>query len=96
MLLQQLRVVVYHGVRRVPTPVSDDLSAHSGIHELKNPSSSEGVHSYPRKAVTWSTSCKMFDDATRHYLNCSSRFTVIRLLQDGDVRVGVFPECEEV
>jgi hypothetical protein len=45
MLAQQLRVMVDHPVRRVSAPVSNDLTAHPGVHELRNPFSSKSMHS---------------------------------------------------
>src|SRR5882762_10299899 len=45
MLPQQLRIVVDHLVRRMATPVSNDLTAHPGIHKMRNPPPSKRVHS---------------------------------------------------
>jgi hypothetical protein len=45
MLAQQLRVVVDHPVRKLSAPVSNDLTAHPRMHEVRNPSSSKSTHS---------------------------------------------------
>src|ERR1700683_1023366 len=47
-LTQRFGVVVNHLVRRMPAPISDDLTAHPGIHKVRNPTSSKGVHSDTR------------------------------------------------
>src|SRR5262249_18125590 len=44
MLEQHLRVVVGHFVRRMSAPVSNDLTAHPGINEVRNPASPKSVH----------------------------------------------------
>jgi hypothetical protein len=44
MLAQHLRVVIDHFVRRMAAPVSNDLTAHPGILEMRYPSSSRSVH----------------------------------------------------
>jgi hypothetical protein len=47
MLAQHLRVMVDHLVRRMSAPVSNDLAAHPGINEVRNPASPKSVHPMP-------------------------------------------------
>jgi hypothetical protein len=43
MLAQHLRVMVDHLVRRMSTPIANDLTAHTGINEARNPASPKSV-----------------------------------------------------
>jgi hypothetical protein len=44
MLALQLRIVVDHFVRRMSAPITNDLTAHPGINEVRNPASPKSVH----------------------------------------------------
>ena len=48
MLTQSFRVVVDHSVRRVSAPVANDLTAHTRIYEVRNPSSPERMHPHTK------------------------------------------------